>query len=49
MCIRDRVKVGLEVVMPTSSNGYTMQINNPYIKKYNNVIKELESYIAKVQ
>lgn len=46
---KSMVKVGLEVTMPTASNGYTMQINNPYIKKYNNVVKELESYIAKVQ
>lgn len=46
---KSMVKVGLEVTMPTASNKYTMQINNPYIKKYNNVIKELESYTAKVQ
>lgn len=46
---KSMVKVGLEVTMPTASNKYTMQINNPYIKKYNNVIKELESYTAKAQ
>jgi len=39
------VAAGLNVSMPTSSNGYTMKIDNPYITRYNNVIKQIESYI----
>ena len=39
------VAAGLTVTMPTSSNGYTMKITNPYITKYNNVVKQIESYI----
>ena len=36
---------GLEVSMPSSSNGYVMKINNPYIKKYNSIIEELKTYL----
>ena len=36
---------GLTVTMPTYSNGYTMKITNSYITKYNNVVKQIESYI----
>ena len=39
------VAAGLTVTMPSSSNGYTMKINNPYINKYNDTIKQIESYI----
>ena len=39
------VAAGLTVTMPTSSNGYTMKIDNPYITKYNDVVKQIESYI----
>ena len=39
------VAAGLTVTMPTKSNGYVMKINNPYITKYNNVIKELKTYL----
>ncbi|MGL5693367.1 MAG: glucosaminidase domain-containing protein [Peptostreptococcaceae bacterium] len=35
---------GLTVTMPTSKNGYTMKITNPYISKYNDVIKQIQSY-----
>ena len=38
-------KAGLEISMPTAKNGYVMKINNPYVKKYNNTIKELKEYI----
>lgn len=36
---------GLDVTMPTSSNGFTMKITNPYISKYNNLVKDIESKI----
>ena len=36
---------GLEVTMPSSSNGYTMKITNPYISKYKDVVKKIEAYI----
>ena len=39
------VAAGLEVSMPSSSNGYVMKINNPYVKKYNNIIEELKTYL----
>lgn len=39
------VAAGLNVTMPKASNGYTMKIDNTYITKYNNVVKEIESKI----
>ncbi|MGL5693385.1 MAG: immunoglobulin-like domain-containing protein [Peptostreptococcaceae bacterium] len=33
---------GLNVTMPTSKNGYKMQITNPYIKKYEDTIKQIK-------
>ncbi|MGL6107350.1 immunoglobulin-like domain-containing protein [Romboutsia sp.] len=36
---------GLEVSMPTSSNGYMMKIDNPYIKKYEDTIKQINEYL----
>lgn len=36
---------GLNITMPSASNGYTMQINNPYVKKCNDLINELKKYI----
>ena len=36
---------GVKVTMPSASNGYIMQINNTYVKKYNDIIKELKSYL----
>jgi len=36
---------GLTVTMPTSSNGYTMKITNPYISKYSNIVKQIEKKI----
>ena len=39
------VSAGLEVTMPSASNGYVMKINNPYVKKYNSIIEELKTYL----
>ena len=36
---------GLDVTMPSSSNGYIMEINNPYVKEYNRIIEELKIYL----
>lgn len=36
---------GLEFTMPSSGNGYTMKITNPYINKYKDVVKQIEAYI----
>ena len=36
---------GLEVTMPTSSNGYTMKISNPYKTKYESLVKEIQKNI----
>lgn len=36
---------GLTVTMPNSSNGYTMKVTNSYVNKYNDVVKQIESYI----
>ncbi len=38
---------GLKITMPNSSNGYTMKINNPYVKKYNDTVKELKYLLEK--
>lgn len=34
---------GLTVTMPSQSNGYTMKITNPYISKYKDTVKEIET------
>ena len=36
---------GLDVTMPSSSNGYIMEVNNPYAKEYNRIIEELKTYL----
>ncbi|MGL5330568.1 MAG: L,D-transpeptidase [Peptostreptococcaceae bacterium] len=38
-------KVGLKVQIPSKSNGYVMQINNPYIKEYNKLVDELNKVL----
>ena len=38
-------KAGLKISMPTAENNYVMKINNPYVKKYNNIIEELKTYL----
>ena len=37
------VAAGLTVTMPTSANGYRMDIINPYIQKYEDVIKQIRT------
>ena len=39
------VAAGLDVTMPTSSNGFTMKINNPYINKYKNIVNQIKQYM----
>ncbi|MGL6107352.1 glucosaminidase domain-containing protein [Romboutsia sp.] len=36
---------GLNITMPNSSNGYKMTITNKYVNEYNDLIKQIESYI----
>ena len=36
---------GLEITMPSSSNGYVMKITNPYLSKYNETVKQIKSYL----
>ena len=36
---------GLEITMPTSSNGYVTKINNPYVKEYNKNVNIIKSYL----
>ena len=35
----------LDVTMPSSSNGYIMEVNYPYAKEYNRIIEELKTYL----
>ena len=36
---------GLNVTMPTKSNGYTMKITNSHMKMYQKTVEEINSYL----
>ncbi|MGL6107351.1 N-acetylmuramoyl-L-alanine amidase [Romboutsia sp.] len=36
---------GVDITIPTSSNGYMTKINNPYMNTYNNIVSQLNEYI----
>lgn len=38
---------GLDVTMPSSANSYNMKISNPYIKKFNELVEEIQKYCNK--